>query len=444
MKVEVEVISKKIIKPSSPTPDHLRYLQLSFLDQLAPPVYNPFVLFYEFNGETQPKITEISSHLKKSLADVLTLFYPLAGRVFKQNHFVDCNDEGVPYVEAQVKCSLSDFLNNPIPDELKKFIPLELDDIANELALGVQLNIFECGGFAIGQCISHKIADGLSHFMFSKTWAATALGDQPRIELPEFVSAALFPPKEFNIGYDAGIGITKNRVTKRFVFDASKIESLKTKYKGKDSSGFNSRVLSLENKKGPSRVEALSAFIWSRFVATTKDDAGHDEKHYIVLHSVNLRPRFDPPLPQHCFGNFYRGAMTAPFLLSSGEECNYGAVIMKVRDEINKINNDYIKRLQQGNEHLSVLQESSDNVIRGEVDTFSFSSFCRFPVYDNDFGWGRPVWVSSPPLTFKNLVVFMDTKEADGIEAYISLEEEVMAKFECDTEFLACVSLSGC
>ncbi|PQP92085.1 vinorine synthase-like [Prunus yedoensis var. nudiflora] len=67
----------------------------------------------------------------------------------------------------------------------------------------------------------------------SETWAATALGDQPQIEHPEFVSAALFPPKEFNIGYDAGIGITKNRVTKRFVFDASKIESLKTNIKGR-------------------------------------------------------------------------------------------------------------------------------------------------------------------------------------------------------------------
>ncbi|ONI30186.1 hypothetical protein PRUPE_1G235900 [Prunus persica] len=63
MKVEVEVISKEIIKPSSPTPDHLRYLQLSFLDQLAPPVYNPFVLFYEFNGEVTDRILGIDGKL---------------------------------------------------------------------------------------------------------------------------------------------------------------------------------------------------------------------------------------------------------------------------------------------------------------------------------------------------------------------------------------------
>ncbi|KAM5568089.1 stemmadenine O-acetyltransferase [Rosa sericea] len=430
MNIEVELISEEIIKPSSSTPDDLRHYQLSFLDQLSPPVYNPLVLFYEFNDETMPSVTEISSHLKKSLAEVLTLFYPLAGRI-TDNKYVDCNDEGIPYVEAHVKCELSEVLNNPVPGEFSKFMPFELDNIANKFSLGVQLNIFECGGFAIGHCISHKLADGLSHFMFSKTWAATALGDQAKIEPPEFISAELFPPRDFT-AYDAGLGITRNKVAKRFVFSASMIEALRAKYQ--DSKG-------LENQKRPSRVDALSAFIWSRYVANTKD-TGPAEKLYMVLHSVNLRPRFDPSLPHHSFGNLYRAAMTAPFL-SSGEEC-YGLVMRQVREEIDKIDNHYMKSLQQGAEHLSELNESVDSVISGELITFSFSSFCRFPLYDNDFGWGKPTWVSSPPLTFKNLVVFMDTKEADGIEAYISLEEDVMAKFETDIEFLAYASPSGC
>ncbi|KAL6190512.1 hypothetical protein ACLB2K_036906 [Fragaria x ananassa] len=133
--------------------------------------------------------------------------------------------------------------------------------------------------------------------------------------------------------------------------------------------------------------------------------------------------------------------MTAPFL-SRGEE-RYGLVMRQIRAEIDKIDNHYMKCLQQGDDHLSELNESVHSVISGELITFSFSSFCRFPLYDNDFGWGKPTWVSSPPLTFKNLVVFMDRKEADGIEAYISLEEEVMAKFETDIEFLAYASPSG-
>ncbi|XP_050373424.1 stemmadenine O-acetyltransferase-like isoform X2 [Argentina anserina] len=390
MKVEVELISEEIIKPSSSTPDDLRHYQLSLLDQLSPPVYNPLILFYEFNDEAMPSITEISNHLKRSLAEVLTLFYPLAGRIV-DNKYVNCNDEGIPYVEARVKCELSEVLNNPAPGEF----------------------------------------NGLSHFMFSKTWATTALGDKTKIEHPEFISAELFPPRDFT-PYDAGLGVTKYKVVKRFVFSASLIESLRARY---------SDSLGLESQKPISRVDALSAFIWSRYVANTKD-IGPAEKLYMVLHSVNLRPRFDPPLPQHSFGNFYRAAMTAPFV-SRGNDC-YGLVMKQVREEIEKIDDHYMRSLQQGVGHLSELNESVDSVISGELITFSFSSFCRFPLYDNDFGWGKPIWVSSPPLTFKNLVVFMDTKEADGIEAYISLEEEVMAKFETDIEFLAYVSLSGC
>ncbi|KAL6188158.1 hypothetical protein ACLB2K_039551 [Fragaria x ananassa] len=442
MKVYIEVISKEIIKPSSPTPDHLRHYQFSFLDQLSPPVYNSLVLFYEFNGETQPRIPEISSHLKTSLSEVITLFYPLAGRV-KENKFIDCNDDGIPYLEAQVKnCKLADVLKNPIPEELNKFVPFELDDTANEYALGIQLNIFECGGFAIGQCVSHKLADGSSYFMFSKTWAAIARGvsgdhSHAEINRPEFISANLFPPKDLNGYIDPSVAsITKNKVTKRFVFDASNIEVLRLKYGG--NAGLET------DEKCPSRVEALSAFIWSRFVAVTKDTR-EAEKLYMVIHAVNLRPRFDPPLPEHSFGNLYRVARTIStnpsFLIdstTSGEEyCN--GLTRQVREEISKIDKDYLKRLQQGDEHLSFIRRNTDRFMKGEIVTFSFSSLCRLPIYDSDFGWGRPTWVGSPARTFKNLVHFLDTKEGDGIEAYICLEKEVMAKFETDSEFLAYV-----
>ncbi|CAL8994027.1 unnamed protein product [Prunus brigantina] len=143
---------------------------------------------------------------------VLTLFYPLA-RCIEHNQFIHCNNKGIPFVEARVlDCTLSDVLNNPIPSKLNKFMPFELEDITNLLPLRVQLNIFQCGGFAIGQCISYKIVDGLLYFMFSKIWAAIARGDKANVNSPEFISSTLFPPKDFNIAYDGGVGITKDMV----------------------------------------------------------------------------------------------------------------------------------------------------------------------------------------------------------------------------------------
>ncbi|XP_070667342.1 acyltransferase-like [Malus domestica] len=138
--------------------------------------------------------------------------------------------------------------------------------------------------------------------------------------------------------------------------------------------------------------------------------------------------------------------MTSPLQTSNGgeEECD-GVVIGEVRETLSKIDKEYVKELQrQGDKHLGLMKETADSFKRGDMATLlSFSSYCRFPLYENDFGWGRPAWVGSPALTYKNLVLFMDTKEGDGIEAYVSLEERVMAKFECDSELLSYVSPTG-
>ena len=113
----------------------------------------------------------------------------------KENRFIHCNDEGIPYFRTQVKCKLSDVIQNPIPGELNKLVSFELDAFT-DITFGVQLNVFKCGAIGIGACISHKIADALSFIVFLKTWATTTYGDHD-IESPEFEAATLFPPKDW-------------------------------------------------------------------------------------------------------------------------------------------------------------------------------------------------------------------------------------------------------
>ncbi|CAK7332407.1 unnamed protein product [Dovyalis caffra] len=421
MKLEIEVISNEIIKPSSPTPDHLHHYQLSFLDQISPPVYNPLLLFYPTDGDAKINNIEKSNQLKQSLSETLKLYYPLAGRI-RDNLFVECNDEGVPFFQAEVRCRLSQVVENPVPSELNKLIPFALDD-AEELPLGIQYNIFECGGTVIGLGISHKIGDALSLFTFVKTWAATAREEADLIISPEFVSATLFPPINIS-GFRPATGITKEGVvTKRFVFCSSSIETLREKY---SESG------SLENQRPPSRVEALSVFMWRRFMAATKVES-RPERIYSMIHAVNLRSRMEPPLPEYSFGNYYRVAFTIPSIGTGGE--NY-SLVNQVRDSIGKLDKQYVKKLQKGNEHLDFIKEQAASFLKGEMVSLNFTSLCRFPLYEADFGWAKPIWVGSPSLTFKNLVVFMDTASGDGIEALVHLNEEDMVKFQEDEELL--------
>ena len=106
--------------------------------------------------------------------------------------------------------------------------------------------------------------------------------------------------------------------TNRFVFSASKISALRDKFSDNSFGEFPRR---------PSRIEALSAFIWARFMTAIKAQEQHN-KLYSLIHAVNLRPRTDPPLPDHCFGNFSRLAIVFP---SVDGEINCQAIISQVR-----------------------------------------------------------------------------------------------------------------
>jgi shikimate O-hydroxycinnamoyltransferase len=102
--MKVEILSRKLIKPATPTPPHLSSLKASSIDQLQPPIHGAFILYYHTNGDENG---ERSKRLEQSLSEILTLFYPIVGRYIKDMQMFDCNDEGVEYVEAKVSGQLA-------------------------------------------------------------------------------------------------------------------------------------------------------------------------------------------------------------------------------------------------------------------------------------------------------------------------------------------------
>uniref|UniRef100_M1CKC4 3'-N-debenzoyl-2'-deoxytaxol N-benzoyltransferase n=1 Tax=Solanum tuberosum TaxID=4113 RepID=M1CKC4_SOLTU len=83
------------------------------------------------------------------------------------------------------------------------------------------------------------------------------------------------------------------------------------------------------------------------------------------------------------------------------------------------------------------IEKTAKAFSKGDLEVCNFTSWCRFPVYEVDFGWGKPEWVCSPIKSFKNLVILMGTKDGDGIEASVNLLEEDMPLFENDPQILA-------
>ncbi|PIN15882.1 Vinorine synthase [Handroanthus impetiginosus] len=416
--------SKEIVKPSSPTPPDLKKLQLSFLDQLAPPIYIHIILYFESSHDSNYETT--SRKLQLSLSDVLTIYYPLAGRI-RENSWVDCNDAGAEYIETLFNDDkILDVIENPKIEELKKYVPAAPSG-NGDIPLAVQVNFFGCRGIAIGICVSHMVADAMSMVMFINAWAAACRQDMITIAVtqPSFDLSSRFPLADISSFLALPPQLPRppeKIVSKRFVFDKQKLTALK-----KAASG--------PLVAHPTRVEAVSAFIMKCFIeaVTMKDKINKEKRIFAATHVVDIRQRATPPLPHQFFGNACARAMATAE--GNEPELDYYELAIILREAIRKTDVDYIRRLENGEKFLKYysVNEENDPVFkdgRKLLELCSFTSWSRLPAYEADYGWGRPLWVSIIDVPQKNLISFLGTKSGDGIEVWVNMVEEDMAMIE--------------
>ncbi|KAK4387190.1 Stemmadenine O-acetyltransferase [Sesamum angolense] len=393
---------------------------------ISPTTYIHIILYYQAfyhhhdSGETSRK-------LKRSLSDALATYYPLAGRI-RENSWVDCNDAGAEYVEAWFNnVQLSDVIEKSGTEELKQYVPVEPCG-GGDVPLAVQVSFFSCGGTAIGLCLSHRVADAMSLVTFINAWAAACRGETKTIALtqPTFSLASRFPPADFSKYFPSGAlppsPPPPTIVTKRFVFDEQKLAALR-------------KAVSGPLMEKPTRVEAVSAFIWRHFIkaARSKHNLNGEERIFAATHAVDIRPRASPPLPHQFFGNACARAMA---MTTTAEiEPDYYKLAIKLRDGIRKSDADYVTRLENGDSFLKYYADNEENDPafkdgRKILEMCGFTSWYRLPAYEVDYGWGKPVWVSVIGVPHKNLIFFLGTKSGDGIEAWVNMLEEDMAIIE--------------
>ncbi|XP_076907053.1 stemmadenine O-acetyltransferase-like [Bidens hawaiensis] len=422
--MKVTILSKELIAPSSPTPCNLKTYKFSFIDQQIPPYYIPVILYYSHDVSTTTTQHEITTKLKASLSKTLTHYYPLAGRLAKNKNTVDCTDQGVEFLIARVESSLLDVIKSPVIEDLNKLVKVDSSYVDDQLV--IQVNLFECGGIAVGVSMSHRIGDACSISSFVSHWFALAKGSVTPLPSPVLDSAVLFPPVEsceFNRNpKDLTVVRFKNLVTKRFVFSSLAINKLK-------------HEAVKDYNMNPTRVEVLTAFIWK--CGTT---ALGDCEVSVAFNSINLRRKMEPMLQDHQLGNLFQ--------MSSAEAertASMATRVVKLRDSFNKIDIAYVKSLMskkgfeiaRGN-----FREIRKFMIQEGVGVFRFASWCRFAFNKGDFGWGKPVWVSCADFADENAVIFVDSLKDDGIEAWVVMNEDNMHKFENNAELQEFVTSS--
>ena len=264
-----------------------------------------------------------------------------------------------------------------------------------------------CGGegLAIGVAFSHPLVDGTAAIFFINRWAKLVRGEEldpnevpfldrtllkfpepsePCVDLPEWKPVRFMPD---NIAEQNKISAILLKLS------SSQVEKLKKKANEQPSK---------EGVRPYSRFEAISSHIW-RCASKAHHAHASDENHQptVVTFSVDIRNRLNPPLPQNYFGNALAKTLTP--------KCSVGDILLnplsygaqKIRDAVYAVTYEFIRS------HLSVVlgQEQLDNIrafFSGQGDLINepysgnphnilITSWMSLPVYDADFGWGKPV-----------------------------------------------------
>ncbi|KAK3027445.1 hypothetical protein RJ639_041051 [Escallonia herrerae] len=426
--MKVQILSKKFVKPSTPTPSSLRNYKISFTDELAPTINVPLILYYPAsNGNTAiASLVSDSNQYEKSLEHILTQFYPLAGRYIKQSRLIDCNDQGVEYVVAKVNVQLHDLLGQGVEaEELNQLIPCEIgaaDEVSDPL-LAIQVNIFECGGLTIGGCCSHRIGDGSTIASFIYGWAIASQGKSTDGICPSFDAASFFLGRgldklALNLPRSVKDAEFKS-MTKMFAFNKKAISTLRAMYHGPRASS----------------LQLVNAILWKALIGMDRAKHGRSRASFLIQ-PVNLRGKTNPPLPRQTFGNLWGLATTQ---VKSGEKMAFqdfvdllsGSIRKYVKDCGNVLSNDGYQVI------VNPFMESNKTISDPEVNFCLFTSWCKFPFYEADFGLGKPIWASVVNMPLKNVVILMDDKKGEGIEAWVHLDAADMPIFEHDSDITA-------
>lgn len=387
--------------------------------------------------------THFISRLKTSLSSALDIYFPFAGRLSKvENHeddtvsfYIDCNGSGATFIHAVAESiSVSDLLqpDGSVPDFSRIFYPMNgvksIDGVSEPL-LGLQVTEMRDGVF-IGFGYNHMVADGASIWNFFKTWSKICSNGQPENLQPLALKGWFVDGMDFPIHIPVSETETpppsnelsptfKERV---FHFTKKNISDLKAK--------VNSEIGSSDHKV--SSLQAVSAHMWRSII---RHNGLNQEEKTRCFVAVDLRQRLNPPLEKECFGHVIYNAI-ATTTVGELQGQGLGWAFLQINNMLRSLTNeDY--RIWAENWVRNMKIQKSGLGSKMTRDSVIVSSSPWFEVYDNDFGWGKPIAVRAGPSNSISgkLVLFRGIEEG-CIDVHAFLLSDVLVKLLADVEFL--------
>ncbi|KAF5729948.1 putative HXXXD-type acyl-transferase family protein [Tripterygium wilfordii] len=93
---------------------------------------------------------------------------------------------------------------------------------------------------------------------------------------------------------------------------------------------------------------------------------------------------------------------------------------------------------------MKVIRELSLKSVSEGMALVLINSWCNLGVYEVDYGWGKPLWVPFAGVAeavADRAISFMDARDNKGVEAWVTLDEQLMSLLEHDEELLSLASV---
>ncbi|XP_008777438.2 putrescine hydroxycinnamoyltransferase 1-like [Phoenix dactylifera] len=415
----VEVVESGFVVPSEGTPK--KAIWLSNLDVWYRRYYTATVYVYRPNGD--PNFFSVEA-MKAALGKALVPFYPMAGRlgVDRDGRLeIQCTGEGVLFVVARSKFTLRDFKDStPSVDVRPLLVPPVESAEPPCILLMLQVTFLKCGGVCLGVNMHHSVADGPGSIHFINTFSDIARG--VGLTAPPFLNRTLLRPRSpptvlFDhaeyLGQPSGDPLNA-------VIPLAKPVLLKVSRDQLDS-------LKSGNRSGLSTFRALSAHVWR---CACKARELHSVRVTRLNISVDARSRLEPPLPPTYFGN---AAFRTSVVATAGEvlsdplehlaEKIHGATV-RSNDELFRSLIDVLEQVNMSRMHVSAWALPGTDLY--------VVSWLRMPIYEADFGWGKPAFMgmTAPRMPCGMVHIMRSPGDDGGISLVVTLETENMPRFK--------------
>ncbi|CAJ1964463.1 unnamed protein product [Sphenostylis stenocarpa] len=433
----VTIVASHNVTPNQPTPTDP--LWLSDSDQIGFLAHVPNIYIYKAKHHGN-----LIERMKNSLSKTLVHYYPAAGRLrlTKGDRMeVDCNAKGVTLLEAESSKTFGEYGDFSPSDSTEELVPkVDYTQPIEEIPLLLlQLTRFHGGeGLALGVVISHPLTDATGIMRLINHWAKVNRGEElepteipfldrsgfkippqhssPSVKLPEWKPVPQTAQTE-----------KKERSASLLKLTSSQVERLKKKANEKPSK---------EGARPYSRFEVVAAHIWR--CAAKARESGENHPTFVRF-SVNIRSRLNPPLPQNYFGNALAKGVTPKCYESDIIANPLGFAAGKIREAAHAVTDEFIRSqlkasLGQGQQdHIRAFFKGQGhlmNIPYAGNHNILLTSLTTMPVYEADFGWGKPIYFGLPRVTQEDRASIVRSPDGDGVVVTIFFQTALMQLYK--------------